>query len=370
MGAIPGLESFMNSGSYYSSFSSGNELYDLARMESDLNEAAADSAEDTAESEEDEKNASQVTDFFRRLAAADDYVRKYGVDRSFAFLCNYDGQFNHGLSFAGYESFDMQGNPYSSESVACLEDMKESWDKFVTFLKNLWEKFKNWALRQVTKFTNLFRGKYKPDDLRKAIDKCPVNGDKFNFGEGVEDVHVPDVIKVGDELLSVYKDIEGWKTTVQDIGNQKGKINADTIEKDFINSMNKIRNIKGMFNDARVALSSIGKKELLAWVDKGVAIQSAGSQLNTNVSMIIKNGTGVVNKLMDDAKKIEDSDAKKESVNEVKALQTYIGHTQSLINQIATYSFTVLSKITGAVHQVAKMTKKFDKKNSANPTLP
>lgn len=154
---IPGLTAFMEDDD--SSDSDAEEKIEDAKEEAEHAEADADLAREDTEATEDESNAEAATAMFERLAVMEEHVKRYGVDRTFLSLCNYDNSLSYafGIHLPSAESFDAVGNPHSAESIACLEGFADQWKKLKDFAKRIWEKFKNWVDRMVTKLSNFFK---------------------------------------------------------------------------------------------------------------------------------------------------------------------------------------------------------------------
>lgn len=89
------------------------------------------------------KEYDRLIDRYDQLFTMIDYIKRYGVNRSFLSLCNYDNILNDSfnLNLPACESFDAVGSPQAPESIAALESLGEiaitAWEHIKKFFRRL-----------------------------------------------------------------------------------------------------------------------------------------------------------------------------------------------------------------------------------------
>ena len=94
-----------------------------------------------------------------------DYVKQYGVDRSFVALCNYDLRLDRNLNITlpALAECSEYGNPHDAVSQACMEGLGSLIQKGINKLIELWNKFvemvSGWKKRIAEALSNTKLGK-------------------------------------------------------------------------------------------------------------------------------------------------------------------------------------------------------------------
>ncbi len=138
---IPGLESFMEDETV--DIDVAVDAPEAIEEAEETAEASAEIAETSEEAESTDEQTEMIMSQFAELERKYSYVKQYGVDRTFMRLFNSDNELTRAIRyrFPACESFDTTGNPYSSESVACMEGLgdalKAVWDFIVNLCKKI-----------------------------------------------------------------------------------------------------------------------------------------------------------------------------------------------------------------------------------------
>lgn len=128
---IAGLHSFMEEDIEESS------SVDISPEEIDAIERAAEAGSEIVATDTEIEAVSDQTEMFMErfdeIINRYNYVKRYGVDRTFMRLFNSENELSRQFNyyFPSCESFDMTGNPESKESIACMEG-------FVDIVKDIW----------------------------------------------------------------------------------------------------------------------------------------------------------------------------------------------------------------------------------------
>lgn len=140
-----GLESFMED----------DKTIDLSPEAQDAVDQAIDATEERADAESEIASAevqmrAQLM-ALQQLASMKQYVETYGVDRSFMRMFNSNGELSAFLKsepFASCESFDIQGDPRSPESIAMCESissiMNRMWEGIKANFFSRWTPIRRW----------------------------------------------------------------------------------------------------------------------------------------------------------------------------------------------------------------------------------
>lgn len=128
---IVGLHSFMEEDIEESS------SVDISPEEIDAIERAAEAGSEIVATDTEIESVSDQTEMFMErfdeIINRYNYVKRYGVDRTFMRLFNSENELSRQFNyyFPSCESFGMTGDPNSKESIACMEG-------FVDIVKDIW----------------------------------------------------------------------------------------------------------------------------------------------------------------------------------------------------------------------------------------
>ena len=112
-------------------------------------EETQEAGETAAEVEQAEQQAEMAFRKFEEIDRMIAHVERYGVDRAFLSLCNHNNILgtSFGISLPATESYDAVGSPYSSESVAAMEGLRDVARKIWEFLKRMVARLGDWLVR-------------------------------------------------------------------------------------------------------------------------------------------------------------------------------------------------------------------------------
>ena len=278
--AIPGMASYMDA-----DIDVEVKVGEPEEIAAEAEETAAEAVEVETTDTEIQEDADAAEEMFARFDEVDRmeaYVAKYGVDRAFLALNNYEGSLAAALvTLPSCESFDVTGNVSSPESIACMEGFKEAAKAVWEFIKRMAAKIKEFVLRIVEmirqRFTSLDKNIGRMREAMKSRTDAPellkdVKTTVYTKQQ-LEAIGAKNIKAVLEEAKKAADDLAKCASAISS-GKQseaEGFVSAsDTIVNSIVASAEKMK--KGRGAAKKVALSKI------SWAE-------AGDMLNTAAEM-------------------------------------------------------------------------------------
>lgn len=216
---IPGLAAYMEDTNIDIEVEVGTPE-EVAVEAEETAEVAEEVVEADAEVQEEATEAEMILARYDELDRLEAHVAKFGVDRTFLSLMNYDDKLSKSLNITipSMESFDAVGNPQSVESIACQEGFAEAAKSVWEFIKKMATKIKAFIGRIIeavrSRLTSLDANIGR---LRKA------HADRIDDPEGVKGVEATVYAKASlDKMLA--KNSKEAAGKVQDAAQKIGKL--------------------------------------------------------------------------------------------------------------------------------------------------
>ena len=200
-----GLEAFMEDNPVEASASVVVQPEENIEEASEADAVATEQADTSIEIQEETAKAEMVFSKFTELDRMIAHVERYGVDRTFLSICNYNNMLANtiNVNLPACESFDSVGSSTSAVSIAALEGLKETASKVWEFIKRMCLRMKDWIVRIVKMYDFRFNSVEKRAKALKKL--CKTNTEPRNLSEEdknkLKDVEVYSYTDISDKFL-------------------------------------------------------------------------------------------------------------------------------------------------------------------------
>ena len=254
---IPGLEAYMEEDGMDVDISIQNGVEpteEVAQDQAEVTEDAAEVAEVAAESEGEEAQVEMIFKNFDAIRNDLDYISKFGVDRTYLALRNYNGALNDtaGIRFPACEAFDAIGSVNSPETAAVIRGCENALQGVWDFIKRICRKIADFASRIWEAVQRVFGGLDRQVKRLRGLLKNRVMRDR-------DEITSPDAsIMNPDEVAKILKNVSfssgSWNIAGKALGGLRNLCRG-LIGGDAGKVKNEVAGIKTQLEDAKRAAS-------------------------------------------------------------------------------------------------------------------